>query len=330
VTQEGTSARVFAGAPYPAAARPAPRRPWASAKREVQRRQAGEHQRDHSLYIAAAPLEAPTVALAVIVENAGFGAEAAAPIARRVFDYLLLGQYPSEEDMAPRAKASPWRPSARRAAARRAAARRGRAAGRAVQPGVAGRPAAAAAPAAVRGPARPMNASSTPVALAAPAPGVQRLRRPAVAAWRCCCWPRSAWSRCTRPASTTARASSTTAATCCWRWPAVRRGAGAAAEAAALAVPLYVLGVVLLVAPRCRFGITKKGATRWLNLGVGDPAQRDPEDRHAADAGLVVPEARGQLRVRLPGAALLLVPVAWWPSSPTWAPRCWSCSAGCT
>jgi penicillin-binding protein 2 len=39
------------------------------------------------------------VALAVIVENAGWGAAAAAPIARRVFDYLLLNQYPSEEDI---------------------------------------------------------------------------------------------------------------------------------------------------------------------------------------------------------------------------------------
>jgi penicillin-binding protein 2 len=58
-----------------------------------------EHQRDHSLYIAAAPLEAPTVALAVVVENAGFGAEAAAPIARRVFDYLLLGHVPSAQDI---------------------------------------------------------------------------------------------------------------------------------------------------------------------------------------------------------------------------------------
>jgi penicillin-binding protein 2 len=50
--------------------------------------------------MAMAPAEAPTVALAVVVENAGFGAEAAAPIARRVFDYLLLGQWPSEEDLA--------------------------------------------------------------------------------------------------------------------------------------------------------------------------------------------------------------------------------------
>lgn len=36
----------------------------------------------------------------MVVENAGFGAAAAAPIARRVFDYLLLGHWPSEEDMA--------------------------------------------------------------------------------------------------------------------------------------------------------------------------------------------------------------------------------------
>ena len=34
------------------------------------------------------------------MENAGWGAGAAAPIARRAFDYMLLGQYPSEEDMA--------------------------------------------------------------------------------------------------------------------------------------------------------------------------------------------------------------------------------------
>ena len=58
-----------------------------------------EFQRDHSLYTAFAPLDAPTVALAVVVENAGFGAAAAAPIARRVFDYLLQGQWPSDDDM---------------------------------------------------------------------------------------------------------------------------------------------------------------------------------------------------------------------------------------
>ena len=34
-----------------------------------------------------------------------------------------------------------------------------------------------------------------------------------------------------------------------------------------LAVPLYTVGVALLVATAL-FGVTKKGATRWLNLGV--------------------------------------------------------------
>ena len=56
--------------------------------------------RDHSLYVAFAPLEQPRIALAVIVENAGWGSAAAAPIARRVFDYLLMGQYPSADDIA--------------------------------------------------------------------------------------------------------------------------------------------------------------------------------------------------------------------------------------
>src|SRR3989442_1122782 len=49
---------------------------------------------------STAPADNPTIAVAVIVENAGFGAAAAAPLARRVFDYWLLGRYPSLEDMA--------------------------------------------------------------------------------------------------------------------------------------------------------------------------------------------------------------------------------------
>lgn len=101
VTQEGTSTRVFAGAPYRSGGKTGTAQ--AVGIRQSERYNAArleEHKRDHSLYIALAPLDAPTVALAVVVENAGFGAAAAAPIARRVFDYLLLGQVPSDEDMA--------------------------------------------------------------------------------------------------------------------------------------------------------------------------------------------------------------------------------------
>ena len=101
VTVEGTSTRVFAGAPYTSGGKTGTAQ--AVGIRQNEKYNAAkleEHKRDHSLYIAAAPIEAPSVVLAVVVENAGFGAEAAAPMARRVFDYLLLGQYPSEQDLA--------------------------------------------------------------------------------------------------------------------------------------------------------------------------------------------------------------------------------------
>ena len=51
-----------------------------------------EHLRDHALFIAFAPSDKPTIALAVLVENAGFGARAAAPVARQVLDFYLLGK----------------------------------------------------------------------------------------------------------------------------------------------------------------------------------------------------------------------------------------------
>ncbi|MDE2401204.1 MAG: penicillin-binding protein 2 [Burkholderiales bacterium] len=100
VTQEGTSTRVFVGAPYQSGGKTGTAQAVGLKQNEkyVASRM-DEYQRDHSLYEAFAPLDDPRIALAVIVENAGFGAEAAAPIARRVLDYVLLGQYPSEEDI---------------------------------------------------------------------------------------------------------------------------------------------------------------------------------------------------------------------------------------
>ncbi len=101
VTQEGTSTRVFAGAPYLSAGKTGTAQAVTIGQKDkYDARKLEEHQRDHSLYIAFAPAERPTVALAVVVENSGFGAAHAAPIARRVFDYLLLDQYPNAEDMA--------------------------------------------------------------------------------------------------------------------------------------------------------------------------------------------------------------------------------------
>jgi penicillin-binding protein 2 len=101
VTIEGTSARAFAGAPYTSGGKTGTAQAVTIGQRErYDPKKLEEHQRDHSLYIGFAPADQPVVALAVIVENAGFGAAHAAPIARRAFDYILLDQYPSPEDMA--------------------------------------------------------------------------------------------------------------------------------------------------------------------------------------------------------------------------------------
>ncbi len=101
VVLEGTGARVFAGAPYRSGGKTGTAQAVTIRQNEkYDARKLAEYQRDHSLYMAVAPVEAPTVALAIVVENAGFGAAAAAPIARRALDYLLAGVVPSEEDIA--------------------------------------------------------------------------------------------------------------------------------------------------------------------------------------------------------------------------------------
>ena len=51
-----------------------------------------EYHRDHALFIAYAPADEPTIALSVLVENGGPGGATAAPIARKVLDYYLLGK----------------------------------------------------------------------------------------------------------------------------------------------------------------------------------------------------------------------------------------------
>ena len=101
VTQEGTSVRSFAGAGYVSGGKTGTAQAVGIGKNE--KYNAGrleEHQRDHALYIAFAPADDPKIALAIVVENAGFGSDSAAPITRRIFDYWLLNQYPSLEDMA--------------------------------------------------------------------------------------------------------------------------------------------------------------------------------------------------------------------------------------
>jgi penicillin-binding protein 2 len=95
VNKEGTGARAFAGSKYTSGGKTGTAQVVAIKQGEkyVASRVAERH-RDHALFIAYAPADNPTIAVAVVVENGGFGAQAAAPIVRAVFDYYLLGIEP--------------------------------------------------------------------------------------------------------------------------------------------------------------------------------------------------------------------------------------------
>jgi penicillin-binding protein 2 len=93
----GTAARSAAGAPYAIAGKTGTAQVVGikqGAKYDASRL-AREHQ-DHALFIAYAPAENPTIAVAVLVENGGSGSGTAAPIARALFDYYLTGKRPGD------------------------------------------------------------------------------------------------------------------------------------------------------------------------------------------------------------------------------------------
>jgi penicillin-binding protein 2 len=93
VPREGTSAQAFVGTKYVSAGKTGTSQVY-SLKGEKYSKQVDERLRDHAWYVAYAPADQPRIAIAVLVENGGFGAQAAAPIARAMFDYYLLGQKP--------------------------------------------------------------------------------------------------------------------------------------------------------------------------------------------------------------------------------------------
>ncbi|MEI7444728.1 MAG: penicillin-binding protein 2 [Burkholderiales bacterium] len=97
VNKVGTGRIAFMGAEYVAAGKTGTAQVIGIKQNEkYDARKIAERFRDHSLFMAFAPADDPKVALALIVENGGFGAQAAAPIARKVFDYVLLGKVPKD------------------------------------------------------------------------------------------------------------------------------------------------------------------------------------------------------------------------------------------
>ncbi len=94
VVKEGTAARAFAGAGYESGGKTGTSQVFSLKGAEYKASKLKKELHDHALYIAFAPVDKPKIALAVLVENGGFGAQSAAPIARMVLDYYLLGKLP--------------------------------------------------------------------------------------------------------------------------------------------------------------------------------------------------------------------------------------------
>ena len=97
VNRLGTSRVVFSGAEYQAAGKTGTAQVIGIRQNEkYDVRKVAERHRDHSLFVAFAPAVSPRIAVAVIVENGGFGAQAAAPIARALLDFHFLGKLPPD------------------------------------------------------------------------------------------------------------------------------------------------------------------------------------------------------------------------------------------
>ena len=117
VTQDpsGTGRRAFAGAGYIAAGKTGTAQVIGLKGQKYNAHAIDERHRDNALYVAFAPADKPKIALALIVENVGFGASFAAPIARKALDYYLLGKRPAPpkpKDGTPAAPAKPAAPTA--------------------------------------------------------------------------------------------------------------------------------------------------------------------------------------------------------------------------
>jgi penicillin-binding protein 2 len=97
VNKEGTGAQAFAGASYTSAGKTGTAQVFSLKGEKYNANRIHQNLKDNAWFIAFAPADKPRIALALIVENGGWGAQAAAPIARKVFDYYLLGKVPAAD-----------------------------------------------------------------------------------------------------------------------------------------------------------------------------------------------------------------------------------------
>ncbi|MGQ0384804.1 MAG: penicillin-binding protein 2 [Gammaproteobacteria bacterium] len=91
----GTATRAARGASYSIAGKTGTAQVYSVGQTErYDEKTVAERLRDHALFVAFAPADDPKLAIAVLVENGGFGASAAAPVARAVFDAWLAPPVP--------------------------------------------------------------------------------------------------------------------------------------------------------------------------------------------------------------------------------------------
>jgi len=95
----GTAFRAFANAAYTSGGKTGTAQVVAIKANEKYNKAAlAERLRDNALYTAFAPADKPRIVVAMVVENAGWGAEIAAPIARKALDFYLLGKRPTDKE----------------------------------------------------------------------------------------------------------------------------------------------------------------------------------------------------------------------------------------
>ncbi len=97
---KGTAHKVGKGATYQFAGKTGTAQVFTIKQDEdpKKRKDVGEYLRDHALFVAYAPAEKPSIAIAILVENGGSGSSAAAPIARRLFDYYMVDRLQEKGD----------------------------------------------------------------------------------------------------------------------------------------------------------------------------------------------------------------------------------------
>jgi penicillin-binding protein 2 len=90
---DGTAYSVFRGAPYLAGGKTGTAQVFSLRGGEYRAHLIPERLRDHALFIAFAPADHPSIAVALVVENGGWGTKTAAPVVRKVLDYWLVDRF---------------------------------------------------------------------------------------------------------------------------------------------------------------------------------------------------------------------------------------------